>query len=105
MGDERTKGWILKGGRLRHRGGRRCRVVVASVAFFGWRGALRRCRRAPTELRDRTEGLICDATAGRPDTGLGGSMSGTQIDGATCDEQLVFEGVGRADRLPRRAGS
>ena len=70
-------------------------VVVASVAFFGWRACGRSVDAvgvdgAAIELKVN---LRCDGWSSE-NTGLGVFVSGTQIDGATCDEQLVFEGSG-----------
>lgn len=70
-------------------------VVVAFVAFFGWRACGRSVDAvgvdgAAIELKVN---LRCDGWSSE-NTGLGVFVSGTQIDGATCDEQLVFEGSG-----------
>lgn len=70
-------------------------VVVASVAFFGWRACGRSVDDAGVEdaAIELKVGLRCDGWL--PDnTGLGVFVSGAQIDGAPCDEQLVFEGSG-----------
>ena len=68
---------------------------MASVAFFGWRACGRSVDAvgvdgAAIELKVN---LRCDGWSSE-NTGLGVFVSGTQIDGATCDEQLVFEGSG-----------
>ena len=62
-------------------------VVVASVAFFGWRACGRSVDAvgvdgAAIELKVN---LRCDGWSSE-NTGLGVFVSGTQIDGATCDE-------------------
>ena len=70
-------------------------LVVASVAFFGWRtyeciadAALDGA--STIELQDA---LRCDGWSPE-NVELGAFVSGVQIDGAPCDEQLVFEGSG-----------
>lgn len=70
-------------------------VVVASVAFFGWRAC---------EYADDAAGgdagtielevaLRCDGWSPE-NSELGVFVSGAQLDGSPCDEQLVFEGAG-----------
>lgn len=69
-------------------------IVVATTAFFGWRTY--ECVHAPSGGTDVIElqiSLQCDGWT--PENAeLGVFVSGAQLDGAPCDEQLVFEGAG-----------
>lgn len=70
-------------------------IAVASVAFFGWR-TYERAAVAPEGAADSIElqvTLRCDGWSPE-NVGLGVFVSGAQLDGAPCDEQLVFEGEG-----------
>ena len=70
-------------------------VVVASVAFFGWRACGRYVDAVGVDRAaiEQNVNIRCDGWSSE-NTRRGVFVSGTQIDGATCDEQLVFEGSG-----------
>lgn len=69
-------------------------VVVASVAFFGWRTYERIVDAAPgASTIELQVALRCDGWSPE-NTELGAFVSGVQIDGVPCDEQLVFAGSG-----------
>ncbi|MBC5583551.1 hypothetical protein H8S61_04995 [Eggerthella sp. NSJ-70] len=70
-------------------------LVVASVAFFGWRTYERIADAAPdgASTIELQVALRCDGWSPE-NVELGAFVSGVQIDGAPCDEQLVFEGSG-----------